>query len=130
MEQLTRAKTPFTGRRVTSSMDLSGTKKELTSRNSASNIKEFATTRQRKDPGHMTVRDFIQNSFRSHRGQSQSHLKYHPTERALQVNNILWKQTSKKECFLDPIIKKESKKVDLGKYATHSSWGDSLKNGI
>ena len=43
---------------------------------------------------------------------------------------MLWKQYGKKDSFLDPIIKKESKKVDLGKYATHSSWGDSLKNGI
>ena len=114
------------------SVDVSGRNKRShnNSRNSAANIDDMTGRgAMDKGPASMTVRDWVDNSFRSQRGV-KSHLNYHPTERALQVNTILWKQVGKRESFLDPIIKKESKKVDLGKYSTHSNWGDSLKNSI
>ena len=109
------------------SCDLKSQRNERSGRKSATDMQELSATR--KDPGNLTVRDFIEHSFRSYRG-AQSHLKYHPTERALQVNTVLWKQVGQRKSFLDPIIKREAKKVDLGKYSTHSNWGDSLKNGI
>ena len=43
---------------------------------------------------------------------------------------LSWKQVGPKKCFLDPHIKKEAKKLDPCKYATHSNWGDSLKSNI
>ena len=34
----------------------------------------------------------------------------------------------KKESYLDPIIKVESKKLGPQAYATHSNWGDEMSN--
>eukprot|EP00353_Schmidingerella_taraikaensis_P001592 CAMPEP_0185598542 /NCGR_PEP_ID=MMETSP0434-20130131/82069_1 /TAXON_ID=626734 ORGANISM="Favella taraikaensis, Strain Fe Narragansett Bay" /NCGR_SAMPLE_ID=MMETSP0434 /ASSEMBLY_ACC=CAM_ASM_000379 /LENGTH=71 /DNA_ID=CAMNT_0028227565 /DNA_START=821 /DNA_END=1036 /DNA_ORIENTATION=- len=57
--------------------------------NSAIDLKELSAQRT-ANPKNFSVREFVNESFRSHRG-AQSHLKYHPTERALQVNTVMWK---------------------------------------
>lgn len=75
----------------------------------------------------MSAREFVTENSSNSRSR-QSHLKYHPIDRAMNISVLQWKQVGPRDCFLDPIMKIEAKTIEPGKYSRHKSWADGLKN--
>ena len=120
-----RAKTPFTGPQLNASCELDSVRDRSRLSETYSSLK---VTPNRPEAGHLSVQDYVRSSFRRY-NQPQSHLNYHPTERALQVSVFSWKNQGPKKSFIEPIIQFEQKKgTDPCKYSTQLSWAKELLN--